>query len=144
MFKISELQDHLIFRGETSLSKVFKAIHRFSEDVDLTLDRHLLGFSGEKDPANASSNKKRKVLIDEMIQRYREYVSGKLIPWLHKRFFSCLKKGAQDWELVMDESDESGFTLLFFYPIAIEPQSGFYVEPSVKLEFGCRADPWPT
>src|ERR1700687_2303968 len=29
---------HLVFKGGTSLSKVYKAIRRFSEDVDLTYD----------------------------------------------------------------------------------------------------------
>lgn len=29
---------YMAFKGGTSLSKVFQAIHRFSEDVDVTLD----------------------------------------------------------------------------------------------------------
>ena len=36
LFK-SEFADSLVFKGGTSLSKVFKAIHRFSEDIDLSL-----------------------------------------------------------------------------------------------------------
>ncbi|KZX95603.1 MULTISPECIES: nucleotidyl transferase AbiEii/AbiGii toxin family protein [unclassified Sulfitobacter] len=34
----SDLGEHLVFKGGTSLSKVYKAIDRFSEDVDLTYD----------------------------------------------------------------------------------------------------------
>ena len=34
----------LLFKGGTSLSKVFAAINRFSEDVDLSFDRGNLGF----------------------------------------------------------------------------------------------------
>ena len=30
--------EHLIFKGGTSLSKVWGAIHRFSEDIDITYD----------------------------------------------------------------------------------------------------------
>ena len=30
--------EHLTFKGGTSLSKVWHAIHRFSEDVDITYD----------------------------------------------------------------------------------------------------------
>ena len=33
----------LLFKGGTSLSKVFKAIQRFSEDIDLSINRHDLG-----------------------------------------------------------------------------------------------------
>ena len=34
----------LFFKGGTSLSKVYQAIDRFSEDVDLSFDRSALGF----------------------------------------------------------------------------------------------------
>ena len=34
-----------LFKGGTSLSKVYKVIERFSEDVDIVLDRHALGFT---------------------------------------------------------------------------------------------------
>jgi predicted secreted protein len=39
--------DSLIFKGGTSLSKGWNVIQRFSEDIDLALDREFLGFSGE-------------------------------------------------------------------------------------------------
>jgi len=42
----------LIFKGGTSLSKVFGIITRFSEDIDLVINRHQLGFNDENDPAN--------------------------------------------------------------------------------------------
>src|ERR1700693_239788 len=58
----------LIFKGGTSLSKVFNAIERFSEDVDLSFDRAGLGFGGENDPLRAPSGKKvrqwREALVD--------------------------------------------------------------------------------
>ena len=53
----------LRFKGETSLSKVFGLIDRFSEDIDISIDRAALGFSGECDPAHpALSVTKRKAL----------------------------------------------------------------------------------
>src|SRR5208282_1556585 len=42
----------LRFKGGTSLSKVFGLIDRFSEDIDISIDRAALGFSGERDLAN--------------------------------------------------------------------------------------------
>ena|SRR5665213_3027034 len=38
-----------LFKGGTSLSKVYRVIERFSEDVDIVLDRHALGSVGEED-----------------------------------------------------------------------------------------------
>ena len=37
---------HLVFKGGTSLSKAWGLIERFSEDIDLSLDREFLGFTG--------------------------------------------------------------------------------------------------
>ena len=49
----------IIFKGGTSLSKVFGIIKRFSEDIDLVIDRHELGFNNENDPANQEARSKR-------------------------------------------------------------------------------------
>lgn len=38
---------HVVFKGGTSLSKGWNLIERFSEDIDIALDRELLGFAGE-------------------------------------------------------------------------------------------------
>ncbi|WP_109438540.1 nucleotidyl transferase AbiEii/AbiGii toxin family protein [Aquimarina sp. AU119] len=43
----SDLANHLIFKGGTSLSKAFNLIQRFSEDIDLGIDRQYLGFEGD-------------------------------------------------------------------------------------------------
>jgi len=37
----------LVFKGGTSLSKVWNVIERFSEDIDLAIDRELFGFQGD-------------------------------------------------------------------------------------------------
>lgn len=47
MIFTSDLANHLIFKGGTSLSKAFNLIQRFSEDVDLGIDRRYLGFEGD-------------------------------------------------------------------------------------------------
>jgi predicted nucleotidyltransferase component of viral defense system len=43
----SEISSHLVFKGGTSLSKAYNLIERFSEDIDLAIDRNYLGFSGD-------------------------------------------------------------------------------------------------
>lgn len=47
MIFTSELAEHFIFKGGTSLSKAFNLIQRFSEDIDLGIDRKYLGFDGD-------------------------------------------------------------------------------------------------
>jgi len=49
-----------IFKGGTSLSKVYGLIHRFSEDIDISLNRAEMGFGKDNDPAAEDlSGKKR-------------------------------------------------------------------------------------
>lgn len=59
LFTLSDPPAGLLFKGGTSLSKVFGVIERFSEDVDLSFNRSGFGFSGESDPLNARTGKKR-------------------------------------------------------------------------------------
>lgn len=45
--RIFELSDapYFTFKGGTSLSKVFKVVSRFSEDIDISVKRSRLGFA---------------------------------------------------------------------------------------------------
>ena len=43
----------LVFKGGTSLSKSWNLIERFSEDVDLVMDKTVLGFSADEELSNS-------------------------------------------------------------------------------------------
>ncbi len=66
LFSLPQQPASMIFKGGTSLSKVFNAISRFSEDVDLSLNREDLGFVDERSPQDAPSRKKAQRLIEEL------------------------------------------------------------------------------
>ena len=141
LFVMKSLDGHLIFKGGTSLSKVFKVIERFSEDIDLSVSRELLGFSGDKAPEKAKSAKKRDQGIEDLSNACREFVLKKLHPEL-KRTIKATLGSPKDWKLEIDSSDGDGQTLLFEYPAASKPAGG-YVVPVVKIEMGARSDHWP-
>ncbi len=42
-----EVGQHLVFKGGTSQSKCWDLIKRFSEDIDLAIDRKIFGFQGD-------------------------------------------------------------------------------------------------
>ena len=42
-----ECAKHIVFKGGTSLSKAWNLIERFSEDIDIAIDRKFFGFDGE-------------------------------------------------------------------------------------------------
>ncbi|MCH7590648.1 nucleotidyl transferase AbiEii/AbiGii toxin family protein, partial [PVC group bacterium] len=50
LFSLKDIGGHLTFKGGTSLSKVYKIIRRFSEDVDVSLERSYLGFGDKMEP----------------------------------------------------------------------------------------------
>jgi predicted nucleotidyltransferase component of viral defense system len=56
---------YLVFKGGTSLSKAWQLIERFSEDIDLAIDRSFFGFEGE-----LSKNQ-----IDKLRKQSCQYVS---------------------------------------------------------------------
>jgi len=134
----------LLFKGGTSLSKVFHVIERFSEDIDLSLNRHDLGFTGDRDPLNAASYSQANRLGKELEAECKSYIVDRQLPALARDFASVLADDADDWQLVIDEIDAQ--TINFRYPRGLAPAEyeGYrYVRPTVRLEFGARSDHWP-
>jgi hypothetical protein len=147
VFTLPDPPADLLFKGGTSLSKVYNAIERFSEDVDLSFDRKALGFDGDKDPANAPSKKQRGVRLDELKAACQKMIKERLAPQLAQVFSEGLRAapGKDTWELTDDPADPDGQTLLFRYPAGLarsgEPTP--YVRPVVRLEMGARGEQWP-
>jgi nucleotidyltransferase AbiEii toxin of type IV toxin-antitoxin system len=130
----------LRFKGGTSLSKVFGLIDRFSEDIDISIDRAALGFSGERDMANpALSGTKRKALDEELRAAITTEVNSDILPKLHERFHGIL--GKHGWGLALSKDEKEEMTLLFHYPNAFEYSK--YLQPQIKIEFG-RGDQQPS
>ncbi len=68
-------QGHLVFKGGTSLSKVFGVIHRFSEDIDLSISPALLGIDNawlEESATKTQRGKRMEKLEDLCILAVRE------------------------------------------------------------------------
>lgn len=143
LFEEPDKHPSLLFKGGTTLSKVFGVINRFSEDIDLSLDRHDLGFEGERDPTNATSGKRAGKLLDELEQVAIDYVRGSLVPHLRSKFTEVLGE-SPPWGLELDEAQP--LLVVFSYPrvpSAVDPIGAPYVEPAVRLEFGARSEHWP-
>lgn len=130
----------MCFKGGTSLSKVFGLIHRFSEDIDVSLDRAPLGFTGKRDLADETlSNTKRKQLDKQLREAIQNEVTTKILPQLTESFSSAI--GKTGWELQASAEAGEEMTLLFSYPNAFEYTA--YLRPQIKLEFG-RGDQRPS
>ena len=140
LFTLPGIGEHLIFKGGTSLSKVWKAITRFSEDIDISFSREWLGFVGEQDPENAKTGKKQRERIEALASECSKRVETVLLPALHERCRTVL--GPTGWAITIDQLDAQ--TLRFTYPTALGLQSAdAYVRREVKIECGARSDDWP-
>lgn len=148
LFTLSDPPAGLIFKGGTSLSKVFNVIERFSEDVDLSFNRADLGFGGEHDPLHAPSGKKARQWREALTETCRRVIHEQLLPQLTATFAEVIGEppGAL-WWLELDPEDTSQQTLLFHYPSGGKPrevEEPGYIKPYVRLEIGARADHWPS
>lgn len=121
-----EVGEHFIFKGGTSLSKAWKLIERFSEDIDLAIDRDFFGFDGE------------------LTKKEREKLRKASGIYVDTIFFNELKSGFETngfndlrIELVQETESDKDRTINIFYPNVIS--SPGYVQPKIQLEIGCRS-----
>lgn len=137
----------ILFKGGTSLSKGFKLIDRFSEDIDVTYSLETLKeYYGEfenpwdyfKDDNGWSNKKLEKELknIKEIGQRYTDEILIKMVE-------AELQK-ITDLDVEVISEDE--MTLYIHYPKLLEDSEygGSYVNPVVKIEAGVRSARVPT
>ena len=144
LFSIPEIGNHLIFKGGTSLSKAYKIIERFSEDIDISVNKYHLGFKNELDPDRATSSNKRQKLIKELSSACQEFVQGKLKTALLESFSNVLSLVKEPWKIAMDEADPDKQSLLFHYPSFHLNNNQDYIRRVVKIEVGARGGLEPT
>ncbi len=135
LFGTTAVRDMLMFKGGTSLSKVFGLINRFSEDVDLVVNYAPLGFVGDRDPITDMSRTRRARLLGAMMKTCQEYIAGPFIEALQDRWTETILD-ADSWALVMSEDDPN--TIEFTYPSA-GVGTAAYVRPRILLELGTHA-----
>jgi hypothetical protein len=144
LFALPDIGSMLIFKGGTSLSKAYRLIERFSEDVDVSMDRAGLGFGDEaSNPEAVISGKERRRRIDRLREACERKIVDELRPTMIKTIEAALGD-AQGWSLTVDEDDPDRQTLLYAYPSSLPEPTGAYIRPAVKIEMGARSDHWPS
>jgi len=158
IFEHEQLAQHLTFKGGTSLSKAYRLIERFSEDVDLTISRNAPYLAESADPMEVGiSGKERQRRINALKGNARRFVAELALPILQKSFAEKLPDG---WKLALDADDSDHQTILFSYPRLMNYGMGYglggygigrfgegetgYIKPFVRLEFGARGDIEPS
>lgn len=111
----------MIFKGGTSLSKVFHLIERFSEDIDLILDWRTVIDSDPREPKSKTAQDK---LNKEINAKAAGYIKNEFLPIITSAlapYCSCIP----------DEND--GLMINVRYPSSFDDP---YLRPEILLEIG--------
>ena len=139
----------LYFKGGTSLSKAYRLISRFSEDIDIGIYKTDLQVPLEADIAALPSvNQQQRALAEKVDEAARQYISGRLKDLL-----------MQEIAVIEDAAEQPGhFSLGFGFDayrnrdaldiLVLDYSSVFgagdaYVPAAVRIEGGARPDPEP-
>lgn len=124
-----DVAQHLVFKGGTSLSKAWKLIDRFSEDVDLAIDQDFL-----MSPTNMWSKKEKTTLRKSA----GIYATENFFPEIEKAFKAQCYQNLVFEIVKTNESDKDPSVLKIFYPNLVN-STGDYMEPCIQIELSCRS-----
>jgi hypothetical protein len=120
LFGSPAMADKILFKGGTSLSKVFGLIERFSEDVDLVLDwREVTG----EDPAADRSVTRQDTFNKKLLAEAHAYLRDTFLPEVRELVGDVC-------EAVIEDRPES---VKLKYPAAFPSD---YLRPEIQLEVG--------
>ena len=122
---------NLTFKGGTSLSKAWRAIRRFSEDVDITYDIRAFApdlVSGAGDEALPPTRSQEK--------RWTRAIRARLAEWVREQACPVVEEGLSGSGFTAQVRAEAERLYVSYEPLFEE--TGF-VRPEVLVEFGARS-----
>jgi hypothetical protein len=124
----SPYQKHLTFKGGTSLSKAYHLIDRFSEDIDITIDKCF--FKPDFDMKNFQelSRKKRDSLLKDLHAKASLFIQTTIKDHL---------KDTLPLNPLLKISENDPLSLEIFYESVLLSQLS-YIQPRIYIEFGFR------
>ena len=126
----SSIAQYTVFKGGTSLSKAWGLIDRFSEDIDLALDRSYLGFTQTDEEMTNSQ-------VSKLRRHSQKFVTETFLPEMQQLFTDA---GFTDVVLKPGEiksPDDDPITIEVYYNSVTDPIE--YIQPRVLIEIGSRS-----
>jgi len=125
----SKLNPHIVFKGGTSLSKCYGLIKRFSEDIDFSIDREYLGFTG-----NLTKGEIRK------LRRASHDFTKDELPKILSKSLTDYGIDAKHYKIEVPNveiSDQDPEILLINYDSVFDEET--YLTSRVQIEIGARS-----
>jgi predicted nucleotidyltransferase component of viral defense system len=117
----------LIFKGGTSLSKGWNLIQRFSEDIDLALDREFLGYTGELTKGD----------IKKLRRKSYQFITEVFTEELKNKFSELGFENVWVKYREVENHDQDPLIIEIYYPTLTNKDS--YLKPAVLVEVGSRS-----
>ncbi len=127
-----EIAPHLVFKGGTSLSKAWGLIERFSEDIDLALDRGYLGFERELSKSQ----------VTRLRRASNAFVRGTFVYDLRAAYEAIGISNIEIDIIDMGVPDKDPLEVTVNYPFVTSPLG--YISPRVLIELGSRSESEPS
>lgn len=122
----SSCRDFITFKGGTSLSKGWHVIERFSEDIDIAIDKSFWRIAGD--------NKSQR---DRIRKLSRAYIEQRLVAEMQALLEGY---GTSDFELrAVPAQDSDADPTLVLLPYRSIYANIEYVESQIRIEFSCRS-----
>lgn len=143
LFVEPEVAPHLVLKGGTSLAKVFGAIDRFSEDVDLSMSPAFVGADAAAFEALASRTR-RDAAIAEMQRLCSTKVQDVIAARLQAAIRGALGSPENGGSWLTFEVDTRAHSPNLYFNYPADQTTGLtYIRRNVKLELGSLTDQQP-
>ena len=126
LFSLPEVGEHFTFKGGTSLSKCYNVIKRFSEDIDISIERPFLFKAKAIEPDKEKSNKENQKRLKELQAACKAKIDEVIVPSLRQAIMAALPD-KKEWKLGLDAEDPDSQTVLFTFPHAMISNVESYV-----------------
>ena len=137
--EIPELKGNITFKGGTSLSKAWGLIDRFSEDIDIAINRKLFGQHPPNGAEDAESNRQRKMRLEELEVKSVEFIKEFILSRLQEKISVHLNTDEFTLRLIQKGNEVN---IEFEYPGTLKNELGGLL-PVVLIELVPRADESP-
>jgi len=137
--EIPELKGNITFKGGTSLSKAWGLIDRFSEDIDIAINRKVFGQGPPHGAEDATSNTQRKMRLEDLEDKSASFIMELLLPILQEKIAGHLNP--EDFTLKPIQKGNE-VNIEFEYPGTLINELGGLL-PVVLIELVPRAGELP-
>ena len=120
--------ENILFKGGTSLSKGWRLIERFSEDIDFAIDRRFFGFEGDISKTQIKNLRKKSCLF--ISTTFLENIIQKLTDW--KAINDCSVIAQQ-----VNDKDKDPQIIEIHYQSVFDTNE--YLHEKVLIEIGSRS-----